>query len=133
MKKKQKKMTHTFRNLIGNWADTDYKILHACFDFFCDYVEKEKGLEVLKYQWTYWKTLPAQDRKDMGMLVKDVKERTKEAHNVYYEAEDLYNWWKNTFLPQERRGYWNEMKPEFYNIENYQLTRLIKIRKYLWT
>lgn len=132
-KRDRKHLIHRFRHLYGTFHDVDYRILHACFDFLCDFVEKEKGLEVLKYQWTYWNTMPAKERKNMGCIVGQTKKRANECWKIWDEATALYNWWNDEFLPANKKGDWDMPGSNDSKIENKQLIRLIKIRKYLWT
>ncbi len=134
-KKKLEPFTvHKFRYLRG-WSDVDFKILHACFNFLEDFVEKEKGLENLKSQYDLYRDMSTQDRKDWNIQTKQEHKnlliKTKQEHD---EVETLYNWWKKEYVPLWKKGGWNGL----YNKENEMkeqemLVRLVVIRRVLWT
>lgn len=68
-------LTHTFRKLEDDWHDVDRKMLHACFDFFCDYVEKEyDGIEDPSLKEHY-----------------EINNREE----IYSEIVSLYLWWRS--------------------------------------
>ena len=133
MKKKNKKLTHTFRHLEGPWCDVDYKMLHACFDFLCDFVEKEKGLEMLEYQYDYWRKLNAKERLLMGMTREQGRKQAKQAKFHWEETRGLYDWWTKIFIPLNESGSYLGMSKAETDFENKQLIRLINIRLTLWT
>jgi hypothetical protein len=130
-KKPSKPLVHKFRLLKGPWADVDMKMLHACFDFLRDFVEKEKGLEMLKQQYDYWNKLPKNEREVMRMSEKDVDCKTTEALKIYNKIEKLYNWWRNEYTPLWKSTRCQTIKEE--KDEQDYLLELIKIRRYLWT
>jgi len=103
-------------------------MLHACFDFLCDYAEKEDpGFENLEYQWLCRKN---QDSVEDGFTYtqKDIND----AKRVYDEAVELYYWWQST-LPARKNGDWDSVDGHDAEVDDANLIRLIKIRRYLWT
>lgn len=86
------------------WADKDVVLLHACFQLLTDAIEKENLFT--------------------GDLDWDFNESSQKAK---LELQELYHWWK------ERRTLTNELEKERYEKDTEMLTRLIKIRGYLWT
>jgi hypothetical protein len=133
MKKKNKKLTHTFRHLDGPWCDVDYKMLHACFDFLCDFVEKENGLLNLMYQYDYWRKLDSKECLLMGMSREQARERARTSKVYWDEARKLYKWWTTCFIPENEAGTWSILNKDQADFENKQLIRLINIRLTLWT
>lgn len=116
---------HKFRDLEPGWHDVDGKMLYACFDFLCDYVEKQDpGLESVKYQWTY-----RQNQEEPGYTFPE--EDIASAKHTYDEISYLYNWWKST-LPGRRSGEWDEVDGKDAETDDANLIRLIKVRRYLW-
>lgn len=121
---------HKFHRLSPGWHDVDYKILHACFDFLVEYVEKEKGLETLKFQYTWLEKdglFSLEEAKESGYTYEDYQ-RAKE---IYTEIKALYDWWKSLTNSDIE-------DLEFFSKENSelctnQLIRLIKMRRFLWT
>ena len=89
------------------WVDTDRRILHACFNLLKEYVEKEKPFEVIDWDWD---------------------EHYKEVGN---EIKALYNWW-TVERPKDVKthGY---AADELDAADDEMLSRLMKIRGYLWT
>ena len=109
------------------WHDIDYKMLHACFKLFCEFVEGENGLENLKGQ--YECMIPDQAN-DWGFTVEQAKEHYDRSKAIYDEAAYLYNWWKTIYPNIKDEIY---MDNKLYEEENNHLIRLIKIRGYCWT
>jgi len=121
---------HTL-SLKPGWHDADVKMLHACFDFFCDFVEKEKGLDVAWYQFDYAAAcLKKKDFEPYGNE-KDLKERIKSSYEVAATLQYLYTWWKNEYLNHVYNTYEEEQVFEELTQEN--LLKLIKYRAYMWT
>jgi len=97
------------KTLSGDWCDKDLVMLHACFQLLTDFVEQEKAKDIV--DWTH-------------------NEETKSAGN---EIDELYRWWKQRVLMETDDSIdpiWTE---GVYENDNDMLTRLIKIRKFLWT
>ena len=85
------------------WIDKDNAMFMACFKLLEDYVEQEDPFNVLDWEWH-----------------EDHRKAKK-------EITDLYDWWKiGRHVEQLKRM-------EVYEKEQEMLTRLIKVRKYLWT
>ena len=123
---------HKYHRLPPGWHDVDYRMLHACFDLFTEFVEKEKGLETLKAQFTYAERDGVFDKAlAEGSLDAEGYEYAK---HIYSEAKDLYEWWQsksNEEISDLEFGYSKEHDTS--NVCNDQLVRLMKIRRYLWT
>lgn len=137
-KKKQSAMTHTFRLIKKPWCDVDYKMLHACFEFLCDFVEKEKGLKMLKYQYEWYEQLTREqkiiERKNMGTTIKEINKNQTAYKKTAREVEELYNWWKDVYVPQYKSGDWRPESVDGHAEEEQRnFHRLVEIRRYLWT
>lgn len=134
-KKPEKRMIHRFRHIRGAWCDVDYKMLHACFDLLCDFVEKEHGLAVLKYQFEYYKNLKWTDAKQQGYENKVAVNNVMNSRKWDFdEVLDLYTWWTTEYLPKYKSGDWDPLfNPEQFEEEQDAFRRLITIRSKLWT
>lgn len=130
--KENRPTVHKFRHLKG-WNDVDYKMLHACFDFLCDFVEKEKGQESLDYQVKSMLELPKETRiqryKDKNKFDSMVRLLRKDANN----CRELYRWWNDVYLPKWKDGSWDALYGKEGIEEQKMFLRLIKIRRCLWT
>lgn len=116
-----------FRDLEPGWCDVDGRMLHACFDLLCDYAEKEDpGFAGLKYQWTYRRD--QEEAPDHICTEVDIAS----AKHIYDEAVYLYEWWKST-LPLRKSGDYDSVDGRDAAVDDDNLIRLIKIRRYLWT
>lgn len=122
---------HKFHKLDPGWHDADYKMLHACFDFLVEFVEKEDGLSTLMLQYTF-------AERDGEFCLADAEgsmdqEGYEFAKHVYKEARELYDWWKplsDSDIQALEFEYGPKPQPE---LCSKQLERLMKIRRYLWT
>ena len=134
-KKPEKRMIHRFRHIKGTWCDVDYKMIHACFDLLCDFVEKEQGLVVLKDQWDHYKNLKWSEAKQQGYENKAAVNNVMQSRRWdYEEVLDLYTWWTTEYLPKYKSGDWDPIwAPEHFEEEQDALRRLITIRQKLWT
>jgi hypothetical protein len=95
----------------GKYHDLDYRILHACFNEFCKYVDERRKYvrveEELDELYDWWKETYLQ-RDDPWETI------TKETHgDKYYEV-----------IREEEKKRWEE--------EQEMLVRLIKVRDKLW-
>jgi hypothetical protein len=110
------------------WADTDTRMMLACFKLFTDYVENEHPLEFIDWDWD------------------------PEKKKVAEEIRTLYSWWtegrKAEWDAIEELGKLTPAKFEFDNPawreycramdaaeakDDEMFERLMKIRHYLWT
>jgi len=114
-----------YRNVEPGWYDIDYRMLHACFDLFLDFIEKEDGLETLKYQYTY-----LEEEEVTYFTTQEKEEMHKRNKEIYEEAVYLYNWWTKIYPINKDEIYCNNFA---YDDETEHLIRLIKLRKYFWT
>lgn len=120
---------HKYHKLAPGWHDVDYRMLHACFDLFTEFVEKEKGLETLKAQFTY---AEKDGVFDISLAEGSLDQEGYEfAKHVYSEAKDLYEWWSSKSEAEINDLEFNPSNQTEFCTE--QLIRLIKIRRYLWT
>lgn len=121
---------HKFHKLAPGWHDVDYKMLHACFDLLVEFVEKEKGLEILKLQYTHIEEngefCPSKVPDEFYSI-----ENYNRAKEIYNEVKELYDWWKP--LTAEQIDDMEFFTSKDVNLCTDQLIRLIKVRKYLWT
>lgn len=125
--------THKFRHLKG-WNDVDFKMLHACFDFLCDYVEKEKGQEMLDHQYEHMIKLSKSDRVMMYNSKKEFEAILRVRRNDARTCRELYNWWTTDYVPKWKAGTWDGLySDEQGDIEQKMLMKLIRIRRLLWT
>lgn len=116
-----------YRNIKPGWHDVDYKMLHACFDLFLDFIEKEDGLKDLKYQYTWLEN----DEEDWTYMTKEEREEFhKKNKEIYEEALYLYNWWTKVYPANKGEIYTDSTA---YDDETEHLIRLIKLRKCFWT
>jgi hypothetical protein len=97
------------RKLSVTWHDRDHRMLHACFQLLTDFIEQEKP-------WEYSAT-----REELLEAYKDcdwAEDRLEE----WQELRELYLWWQK----REETG-------EKYDADQLMLTRLVKLRRLLWT
>ena len=123
---KRRYHVHKFRHLKPGWHDVDGRMLHACFDLLCDFVEREEGLKSLKYQWTYQRDQELAP--DMICSDADIAA----AKHVYDEVNYLYNWWNET-VEARMNGDRDEVDSPDAKEDDENMIRLIKVRRYLWT
>lgn len=120
---------HKFHRLDPGWHDVDYKMLHACFDFLVEFVEKEDGLKTLMHQYQYCERDGVFHIEDSeGALDQEGYELAK---HIYNEVRELYDWWKNTSEAELNDLEFHPDKDNDFCTN--QLLRLIKVRRYLWT
>jgi hypothetical protein len=96
-------------NLDSDWCDKDIIMLHACFQLLTDFVEKEKAFNG-HIDW----------------------EIDQEATNAKAEIQQLYHWW-STRKTLDNLNSIDTLETEQYNEDNRMLSRLIKVRQWLWT
>jgi hypothetical protein len=108
---------HTIKvpTLEPGFCDRDYALLHASFAILVEFVEGE-----------WHNNPPFRDMND-ATIPGDEVSFTKE-NNDLKEIMALYDWWKKEYPEFQKKGMY-----ETYDIENEKLTRLIALRKYLWT
>ena len=97
------------QTLDKGWSDKDNIMLHACFQLLTDCIEKEK-----LHDLTDW------NQDDNFKTAKK-------------EIDELYNWWKNRVNDEQSDQVdpiWTENQ---HDKDTEMLTRLVKIRKFLWT
>lgn len=130
---KPKPIVHTFKTLV-EWSDVDFQMLHFCFEKLCDFVEKEKGLEHIKFNYDWYLSIKtAEDRKQYCYSIKQLKKVTKESKELYEAVKYLYSWWTETYLPLYNSGKWDALyDEECGRIEQENLIKLINIRRSLW-
>jgi hypothetical protein len=93
----------------ADWCDKDQVMLHACFQLLTDFVDQEISQDIV--DWEH-----------------DEKQR-----QVRKEIDFLYNWWKQRIKDEAEQNLdpiWSE---RLHDIDDEMLTRLIKIRRHLWT
>jgi hypothetical protein len=110
------------------WADTDTRMMLACFKLFTDYVENEHPFEVTSWDWN-------EDHKRVAEEIKTLyswwTKGRKEEHDALEELGNM--------LPQDRMldsPMWKEYCRGMDAAEakdNEMFERLMKIRHYLWT
>ena len=110
------------------WSDSDHKMLHACFIIFCDFVEKEDGLENLDYQW---KAFDEDDNWSGNLSAEEKAKFVAERKFHYEEAKYLYDWWKKVYPVKFKDEVY--INNDLYDEETEHLVRLIRIRGVLWT
>ena len=74
--------------LPRSWSDTDYKMYHAVFQLFVNFIEKEKPFQYVDY-----------DYDEVHRHVRD-------------EMVELYSWWMTDPLAQNDDALWNEESPD---------------------
>ena len=115
-----------YRNLTPGWHDVDTRILHACFDLFCDFVEQEKGLENLKFQIDW-------DGVDTRYPDPRSPEQIQDAKDTYETAKELYDWWQKKIKDPEGQWWHHPNGDTVFKDEAYHLMQLMRIRDSLWT
>jgi len=91
------------------WIDRDMLILHCMFELLVEVVEQE-DLLTGHINWDY----------------------SDEFRHAKKEIEELYYWWKNTYL-KEIYPKGDPLHSQTYEEVNKQCHRLIEVRGYLWT
>lgn len=97
------------QTLDKSWSDKDNIMLHACFQLLTDCIEKEK-----LHDLTDW----------------DQDDNFKKAKK---EIDELYDWWKDRVKHEQGDQVdpiWTENQ---HDRDTEMLTRLVNIRKFLWT
>lgn len=113
------------------YVDPCWKMYLACFAILVDYVEKEKGLEVIDWSWN-------EDHAEAGRTIKELYDWWKTGRSVEHEAvdqigEDLpgNGWEKMSHGPEWEQ--FSKLVQELEEKDKTQLNRLIAIRGALWT
>lgn len=130
--KKEAPTVHKFRHLRG-WSDVDFKMLHACFDFLCDFVEKEKGQESLDYQVKAMNDLSLSERMNQYRNKNTFNSIRRKARHNANECRYLYNWWTTDYIPKWKANMWDGLSSPQREIEQKMFLRLIRLRRVLWT
>lgn len=98
--------------LTNSWWDRDYLLLHAMFQILVDFIEEENPFEIIDFEYS------------------DEHKRAKK------ELQELYTWWKEVRPKREDGLTIKEVvaKEDAWYIEDTKMmSRLVKIREWLWT
>lgn len=127
------------KTLPPTWMDRDEVLLHAAFQIFCDFVEREKPTEFEK-TWQEYYDLYFGDG-DFPGAAEHAKQRADDAQVL----KDLYRWWtvdrparKDPFdLPEgyskEELNAAGEAEEAMHKEDEEMLVKLCRFRRHLWT
>jgi len=143
------------KTLSPTWHDRDNVLLHASFQIFVDFMEKERPFETIEYDYTDEINRAMNEKEKQELQV--IHERKQK---VKKELEYLYDWWKNkrnqSFdaidkaysnwkplpavptkeeeeLGAEESDKITKMEDNAYEADTEHLIRLMKMRQELWT
>lgn len=110
------------RNSVYKWGyiDPDYQVLYACFSILEKFVNQAniQG-QIISIENDI---LKIKDEDEILFLSNQLES--------YYKIIEIYNWWKNEYLPNANIE--KSDVPEWKRKENEMLKKLIDIREYLW-
>lgn len=122
-------------NKIPNrWMDKDGLVELCLFEILVDYVEGEKGLEMMNYDWSkelsdgFVSEEYVKNSQDTDKDIFDIYNYiTKERPNLQKELDDILLSSKGEYDKH------NELEKQLENMDTDAMIKIVKMRGYLWT
>lgn len=110
-------ISKTSEDYQWGWIDADFRMELACMEILCDFVENENP-NIGKHDWT---------EEIAKTKYPDMRESLKRQAADELEIRIIYEWW------QREKGKLSFGTLGEYEKMNEMLTRLIKVRRTMWT